>query len=234
MERIQTGLEGLDSILDGGLPKGSVTLISGGSGTLKTILCTQFIYQGATLFKEPGIFVTVEDSPTHFSWNMESFSWDIQALEEKNLMKLYRVKFDPQKDISTQLAAELSAISDLVHRMKAKRLVIDSTTAFGIWFSNPGELRYLLYQFVSTLRELGCTTLLTAETKGGKTDFSALGVEEFVSDGVIMLYFTPPNRSIFVRKMRGTNHSKKIHPLELNSKGILVKNRDELLWDSIK
>lgn len=234
MQRIPTGIEGLDAILDGGLPKGCVTLISGGAGTLKTILCTQFIYQGATQFKEPGIFVTVEDSPTHFSWNMESFSWDIKPLEDQNLVRLYRLKFDPQKDAATQLAAELQAISDLVHRMGAKRLVIDSTTAFGIWFSNIGELRYLLYQFVTTLRELGCTTLLTAETKGGKTDFSALGVEEFISDGVIMLYFFPPNRSIFVRKMRGTNHSKKIHPLELNSKGILVRNRDELLWDSIK
>jgi KaiC/GvpD/RAD55 family RecA-like ATPase len=75
---------------------------------------------------------------------------------------------------------------------------------------------------------------LTTETRGGKKDFSAFGVEEFIVDGVIMLYFTPPHRSIFVKKMRGTDHSKSIHPFEIKDRGIVVKPKDNVLWESIE
>jgi len=234
VERIQTGIEGLDKITDGGFPRGSTILLSGGAGTLKTITATQFIYNGAKLYKEPGIFVTVEENVKNIGWNIESFNWDIKGLESKELMKLYRLKLEPSRDIKLQIDEELKIIADLIKRMGAKRLVVDSTTAFGIWVKEPSDLRYLLYKFADGLKELGCTTLLTSETKGGKLDFSAFGVEEFVADGVVVLYFIPPNRSIFVRKMRGTNHSKKIHPVELSKDGIEVKSKDEILWESIK
>jgi len=234
VERTATGIEGLDRILEGGFPKGSVILLSGGSGTLKTILATQFIYNGGKQFKEPGVFVTVEESAKNIGWNIESFGWDIKSLEDKNLMKIYRLKLTPERDIKAQIDEELKMISELVQKIGAKRLVIDSTTAFGIWIKEPGDLRYMIFKFASELKELGCTTLLTAETKGGKTDFSAFGVEEFVVDGVLALYFSPPNRSVHVRKMRGTNHSKKVHPLEITKAGIEVKSKDEVLWESIK
>jgi len=92
----------------------------------------------------------------------------------------------------------------------------------------------MLYTFADTLKELECTTMLIAETKGGKLDFSAFGVEEFLVDGVVSLYFTPPNRSIFIRKMRGTNHSKSVHAFDINEDGVVVKPRDEILWDAIR
>ncbi|MDO8647663.1 MAG: ATPase domain-containing protein [Candidatus Diapherotrites archaeon] len=234
VEKIQTGIEGLDKLLQGGFPKGAIVLLSGGAGTLKTIAATQFLYNGAKLYKEPGIFVTVEESVKNIGWNIESFNWDIKGLEEKNLIKLYRLKLNPERDIKTQVDEELKTIGDLIKKIGAKRLVIDSTTAFGVWIKEPGELRYLLYKFTNDLKELGCTTILTAETKGGKTDFSAFGVEEFVVDGVVAMYFSPPNRSIFVRKMRGTDHSKKVHPMELNANGVEVKSKDEVMWESIK
>jgi KaiC/GvpD/RAD55 family RecA-like ATPase len=234
VEKCQTGIEGLDNILDGGFPKGSTVLLTGGAGTLKTITATQFIYNGAKKYKEPGVFVTIEESVKNIGWNIETFKWDIKGLEEKNLMKLYRLKLEPNMDMKAQIDEELKVISNLVKEMGAKRLVVDSTTALGIWIKDTGELRYLLYKFANTLKELGCTTLLTAETKGGKTDFSAFGVEEFIADGVVALYFSPPNRSLFVRKMRGTNHSKKIHPLELTANGSEVRFKDEILWESIK
>ena len=70
VERTQTGIEGLDKIMQGGFPKGSAILLSGGSGTLKTICATQFIYNGAKQFKEPGVFVTVEESVKNIGWNI--------------------------------------------------------------------------------------------------------------------------------------------------------------------
>ncbi|MFH1587609.1 MAG: ATPase domain-containing protein, partial [Candidatus Diapherotrites archaeon] len=90
------------------------------------------------------------------------------------------------------------------------------------------------YSFTDGLKEIGCTTILIAETRGGKTDFSAFGVEEFVADAVIALYFTPPHRSIFVRKMRGTDHSKTIHPFDITAEGVTIHPKDEIMWEAIK
>jgi KaiC/GvpD/RAD55 family RecA-like ATPase len=95
-------------------------------------------------------------------------------------------------------------------------------------------LRHQLFEFTSRLKELDCTTLLISETKSERNVFSAMGVEEFVADGVVALYFTPPHRNIFVRKMRGTNHSKSVHPFDITERGIVVHSRDEVLWDAIK
>jgi len=133
-----------------------------------------------------------------------------------------------------QVEAELKEIAKIVKEIGAKRLVVDSTTAFGVWIKDQGTMRSLLYRFTDGLKDIGTTTLLVAETKGSRKSFSAFGVEEFVADGVIALYFTPPNRSIFVRKMRGTNHSKSPHPFQISSDGITVSPKDTIMWESIK
>jgi len=234
MERVKTGIPGLDELLEGGIPATAAVLVTGGSGTCKTTFGLQYLYAGAKQYNEPGIYVTVETSVKNLVWNIETFDWDLRALQDKNVLKIYRLHFDTQRDIESQIVAQLGIISSLVKEMKAKRLVIDSTTSFGIWIKDQGELRNMLFKFSEGLKEIGCTTLLIAETRGGKTDFSAFGVEEFLADGVIALYFTPPNRSIFVRKMRGTNHSKTVHPFEITKKGVEVKAKDEVIWDAIK
>ena len=155
-------------------------------------------------------------------------------VSEKNLVKIYKLNLNPHENVEMQIEAELKEIAKLVKDIGAKRLVVDSTTAFGVWIKDQGSMRSLLYRFTDGLKDIGTTTLLIAETKGGRTDFSAFGVEEFVVDGVLALYFSPPNRSVHVRKMRGTNHSKKVHPLEITKAGIEVKSKDEVLWESIK
>lgn len=234
MERVKTGIPGLDDLVEGGIPASSAVLLSGGSGTCKTILGLQYLYAGAKQYGEPGIYVTIESSAKNITWNIESFGWDLKQLQDKNLVRVYRLQFDTQRDIGSQISMQLGAIASMVKEMKAKRLVIDSITAFGIWIKDPGDLRSMLYRFSDGLKETGCTTMLISETKGGKTDFSAFGVEEFICDGILALYFTPPNRSIFVRKMRGTNHSKTIHPLEISAKGLNVRSKDEVMWDAIR
>jgi KaiC/GvpD/RAD55 family RecA-like ATPase len=234
MERIKTGVPGLDELTEGGIPKGSTILVSGGAGTGKTILCLSYIYYGAIEFNEPGIYITLEEGAENISWNMENFGWDIGALQEQGLINIHRVHLNPHENINSQVEQELKIIAELVKEMGAKRLVVDSTTAFGIWMEGKGLLRHTLFEFTSNLKELGCTTFLVAETKNEKNVFSAAGVEEFVADGVIALYFTPPNRSLFVRKMRGTNHSKSVHPIDITKEGLLIKAKDEIMWDAIK
>ena len=235
MERILTGIEGLDRITAGGFPKGSSILVSGAAGTGKTILAMQFLYNGALKCNEAGLYVTFETNPKTISWDMESFGWDIKKLQDKNLFKIYKLNITATRpeQVRQQIESELRIIAKMAKEINAKRLVVDSTTAFGARLASTAELRGFLYNFCDSLKELGCTTILTAETRGGKNDFSAFGVEEFVVDGIVSLYFTPPNRSIFVRKLRGTNHSKRVHPFEINGKGVEVKDKDEVLWEGL-
>jgi KaiC/GvpD/RAD55 family RecA-like ATPase len=234
MERVPTGVIGFDELIDGGIPRGASVLVSGGAGSAKTIFATTFIYEGARKYGEPGLFVTVEDNLKNIVWNMENFGWDIKSLEQRDLMKIYRMHIDPRKPIEPQIDKELDIITSMVKDIGAKRLAIDSTTAFSAWITDPGKLRNLLFRFSDYLKDLDCTTMLTAETSGGPHDFSAFGVEEFVVDGIFMLYFIPPHRSIFIRKLRGTKHDQKVHPLFITPKGIEINPHDEIMWSSIK
>ncbi len=237
MRRVPTGIEGLDELIQGGIPEGSAILVSGGSGTGKTIFGMQFVYNGALMYNEPGIYVSIETNLKNIIWNMENFNWDIRSLQERQLMKIYRLNITYAKtreEVIHRVDEELNTIAQLVKEINAKRLVVDSVAAFGIWFDSPALIRSILFEFVDRLKNLGCTTVLTTETKGGRREFSAFGVEEFVTDGVIALYFTPPHRSIFVKKMRGTNHSKIPHPFEITNRGIVVNPRDSVLWESIE
>ncbi len=236
MERIQTGITGLDNLLKGGIPKGANILVSGGAGTGKTILSTQFLYQGAKKYKEPGIYVTFETNTRNVAWNIESFSWDIRPLQDAGLFKIYKLNLTSRKPdvVEQQIDSEFRLLSQMIAENNIKRLVVDSTTAFGAWINDEARLRGFLYDFGDKLKTLDCTTIITSEVRGSDPhEFSAFGVEEFVSDGVVMLYFTPPNRAVFVRKMRGTNHSKRLHPLDIGAKGIGINDKDEVLWQSI-
>lgn len=234
MERVATGVVGFDELVDGGFPLGSTILLSGGSGTGKTIFALTYLYEGAKSFNEPGLFITLEGNLKNIVWNMETFGWDIKPLQDSNKFKIYKMNLHSHENVEMQIEEELRVIAKLVKEMGCKRLVVDSTTALGVWIPDQGRIRHLLYSFADSLKELGCTAILIAETHGGKTDFSAFGVEEFIVDGVVSLYFVPPNRSIFVRKMRGTNHSKTAHPFNITEAGFEIKPRDEIMWEAIK
>jgi len=236
LERTKTGIPGIDELTNGGIPKGSNVLISGGPGTGKTILATQYLYNGALQYGEPGVFVTLEGNVRDIAWNMESFQWDIKSLQDQGMFTIYKLGMEYIKDkddLNAKLDEQLTEIAKEVQEINAKRLVIDSTTVFGAYLET-SLLRTTLFKLCDRLKTMGCTTLLTSETQSNKNVFSAFGVEEFVVDGVIALYFSPPNRSLFVRKMRGTSHDKNPHPLEITQKGLMVNPRDNIIWDAIK
>ena len=228
MERVKSGIPGLDELIEGGFPVGSTTLLSGGTGTCKTIFSMQYIYNGAKLYNEPGLFVTIEANPKNIAWNMQSFGWDIGQLQEERRINIYRMHLAPKKTFGDLVKDELVTITGIVKELGIKRIAVDSTTAFASLIDDPSTIRSILFKFADGLKEMDCTTIFTSET------YSAYGVEEFMADGLIVLYFTPPNRSIFVRKMRGTKHSKTVHPFEVTPKGIIVKPKEQVLWEAIK
>ncbi len=232
MNRIKTGIPGLDELIEGGIPEGASVLVSGGPGCGKSILCLQYLYAGAKEYNEPGLYATLEEGPHNLWWNMQRFKWELIPLERENKLKI--LKFDPDPEAKAHLDLQIKRIIDKAREMQAKRLVIDSITAFSFWAEDTAKIRAAMYFLIEELRNLGCTTLLTCETKGGKADLSRFGVEEFLADGVLQLFFMPPNRAIFVRKMRGTNHDAKVHPVTITDRGIDVKSKEEILWESIK
>ncbi len=247
VERIPTGIPGLDDLISGGFPRYSNILVVGGPGTGKTIFALQYIYAGAALYTQPGVFITLEEPATNIMWNLQNFGWDYTAVADS--MKIFRVKISSPQDFRQNWKQEVQNILDLVTKIEAERVAIDSLTALvkylgavpltgdatrGIWAYDPSSVDFYIYHLVDNLKELGVTTVLTAGAPDERMRFSTFGVEEFIADGVIRLYFIPPHRALFIRKMRGTKHSNRVHPLAITEKGIQVYAHDEILWEALR
>lgn len=232
MKRIPTGISGLDELIEGGFPETSSILVSGGAGTGKSIFCLEYLYNGAKIHDEPGVYITMEEGPHNLWWNMQRFHWDLLPLEKANKLKIY--KFEPSLDMKNDVENQVRRIVDKAKAMNAKRMVIDSITAFSFWIDDLSRIRYALYILVEELRKIDCTTILTCETSGKKNKISRFGVEEFLVDGAIQLLYIPPHRSMFIRKMRGTNHDKRVHPVEINDNGLQINSKEEILWEALK
>ncbi|VVB66862.1 Circadian clock protein kinase KaiC [Candidatus Norongarragalina meridionalis] len=231
MNRVPSGIPGLDELIEGGFPESSSILVSGGAGTGKSIMCMQYLYDGAKNHQQPGVYVTLEEGPHNLWWNTQRFKWDLLPLEQQNMLRIY--KFEPTAEMKDNLEEQTRKIVDKAKAVNAKRMVIDSVTAFSFWIEEPAKLRYAMYLLIEELRKINCTTLLTCETIGGKNDLSRFGVEEFLVDGILQVHFTPHNRAIWVRKMRGTKHDTRVHPLNITDMGMTVDPKQEIMWEAI-
>ncbi|MFZ3077532.1 MAG: ATPase domain-containing protein [Candidatus Aenigmatarchaeota archaeon] len=222
-ERIKTGVEGLDELISGGLPEGSLTLLTGTCGTGKTLISSQFIYYGA-VSGENAVYVSFEETPENIKSNAKLFGWNFDELEKKG--KVLFVKYDPYhaEDI-------IEMLENSIRKINAKRVVIDSISALGLYVRDIPEIRKIIFGLSTMLHRLGCTTLMISEVLAEQKDLSRFSVEEFVADGVIVLYYLRTNsqfsRSLTVWKLRGSDHSQKLHPYKITHKGIVVYPKEE-------
>jgi len=240
MNRIATGIKGFDALIEGGLPEGRSFLISGGTGTGKTIFAIQFLVNGA-LQGEPGVYLTLDERPDLIREDMLRFGWNIRQLEDQGQLKVIDgtiAKIGIPSDEEFSLPATgfdldklLLELMRTIKKIKAKRVVIDSIPALGMNFENEHEIRKAILKIVYLLSRAGVTTLLTTEVNEGSKQFGKYGVEEFVSDGVIVLHYmgigTQSNRTLHIRKMRATKHSEDLHPLEITNTGLKIHNVEE-------
>ncbi len=236
MERVPTGIDGLDELIEGGFPRRRVILVTGGCGTGKTIFSAQYIYRGAVDYDEPGIYVTLEQNPQEFREDMLQFGWDFKALEEKGLVRIIdasvaRIGIPSEEEYALpetgfSLEKLLIEIVKSAKEMGAKRVAVDSIPAIGFRFEREFDVRNAILKLSYVLKRVGLTGVLTTETgKGG--EYSRYGVEEYVTDGVIVLRYGSMGdrimRSLQIRKMRGTKHSEHIHPVEITrERGMVV------------
>ncbi len=221
--RVSTGLKGLDKVLSGGIPAGSINLLSGACGTGKSTFAMQFLYEGAKYHNEPGVYVTLEEHPDKLIENMSLFGWDLKDMIAKKRILVIKpeiYKFETIKQV----------LRDAIEKIGAKRLVVDSYSVLLTYFSDPYEIRNGLVQLDREIKKMDCTALIISDIKDNSEIFSTTGVEEFIVDGVIVLYLLKSHghpfeseRALSIRKMRATNHPLKTYPFHITSGGIAMQ-----------
>jgi KaiC/GvpD/RAD55 family RecA-like ATPase len=216
IKRVPTGIAGLDHLIGGGVPRGSLILLAGKPGTGKTIFGSRFLCEGATQYDENGIYVSFLEGRKTLIANLSEFcDHDHEKLDKEGKFRILDLVTTKEGGIS----ASLESIIDEIHTLKAKRLVIDSFSAMAQSFKEPIEARIVLQTILSNMvRQLGCTTLLIVENPTGKKGMG-LGMEEFVADGVIVLKRGMLDgrviRELEITKLRGTRIDSPRHPFTL-------------------
>jgi circadian clock protein KaiC len=211
--KVKTGIAGFDEISHGGIPKGRTTLVSGTSGSGKTLFSVQFLYNGITQFGDSGVFVTFEETPMDIIRNVKSFKWDLGILVKQKKLAFVDASPDEAEKIEAgkyDLSAFLERIKSAIKQVGAKRVAIDSLSALFSRYDDPNLIRGELYKIAAELKKIGVTTIITGERPQEKGLVARFGIEEFVSDNVILLHnFIEGERrlrKLEILKFRGTKH----------------------------
>jgi len=236
MDRISTGVKGLDEKMQGGFFKGSSNLITGKTGTGKTIFAISFLYKGA-LQGESGVYVTTEQRDKDVKADIESmFGWDIKSLESKKLIKFVSIKpalptrglteGDMVRLVKSYVYGISDKIIDAIKEVGAKRVVLDSVSFIEMFIKDEYLARAALMQLVDTLKESDVTAFLTGTIPETSEALSGGGIVEYIVDTVVKMEFVPVaeefKRTLTIRKMRRTDHSTLIHPFEITKEGMRV------------
>jgi circadian clock protein KaiC len=219
VDRVSSGVGGLDELIEGGFPRGNLILLSGPPGSGKTIFGFQFLYEGIMKRKEAGMMVTFLETKESFYSNFRNLGFDLESLDKTGRFDFMSLVTTKEEGVSHSLNSMLTAITDA----KVTLLVIDSFTAMKEAFRDPIEARIVLNTVLGKMvRLLGCTTILIDERS--PEEKVSYGMEAFVADGVINLEsFLDHNeirRRMLISKMRGTNHSMKYQGVVIGQHGI--------------
>ncbi len=224
MERVKTGVPGLDTLMGGGIPKNQLVLLTGTSGTGKTIFCNQYVYYGIKKYNQNAVYLSFEEPIQYIKGNVKQFGWDLGQLEKSG--KLAFIRYDPYR-----IEDAFEILESTIRDVKAPRVVIDSISALGLYVKDDAELRRMIYNLSLILRRLQCTAIIVSEMVYGRPGISRYGVEEFVADSVIVLYYerldSTFSRAVQIWKLRGSRHSQKLHPYDISNKGITVYPAEE-------
>lgn len=239
---ILTGVPGFDELFEKGVPKGSAVLVAGGAGSGKTILCLQVLAHHAAL-GEKCFYMSFEESEEKLAQHMKEFGWDADKLIRAGKLKISRYSpFEITRTVEGMLAKEKGELLIdldpvlLPKGFKPDLIVLDSLTAVASAFTGREDsYRIYIEQLFKFFEKLGVTSFLITETKQIPELFSTTGVEEFLADGVIVLYNIKHGgtreNAIEVLKMRGEKHQKKIVAMQITDEGIVVYPEQELFGE---
>jgi len=228
LPKTPTGITGLDEITGGGLPNGRPTLICGEAGCGKTLMSLEFIVRGATEFNEPGVFMAFEEKADELASNVASLGFDLIKLQDDKKLRLDHVHIDRSEIEETgeyDLEGLFIRLGFAIDSIGAKRVVLDTLENLFSGLSNQIILRAELRRLFTFLKEKGVTAIITGE-KGDGSSLTRQGLEEYVSDCVILLDHRVVNqistRRLRVVKYRGTQHGTNEYPFLIDEDGISV------------
>jgi circadian clock protein KaiC len=222
VKRLETGIPGLDALGFGGLPKGRTTLLTGTTGSGKTVFALQFLAAGFNSFGQPGVLVTLEEPAEELIENMGSFGWHLAGLVDKGEIAIIDATERGEQVVSGGFDfGGLSArIAHAVAEVGAQRLVVDPLDALFLDFRDASEVRKALHGVARALRPLGVTTVMTAERPADDGPYTRFGAEEFVADNLVVLRNVLEEerrrRTLEVVKFRGYQHRKGEFPFVID------------------
>ena len=224
MERVATGIPGLDEILCGGFLPQTANLVEGAPGTGKTTLGMQFIYHGIAVCGEPGLILTFEEFPQQYYDDAASFGWDFRQMEREGKLRVVMTSPEVSKIDLEQVGGR---IEGLVQEVGAKRVLVDSLSHFERLCESPAELRAVVYGFVNALKREGLTAVLTRESMAllGEAEGADDALAFLVDSYTLLRYVeieSAVRKALLVLKMRGSNHDKGIRQFDITSRGIEV------------
>jgi KaiC/GvpD/RAD55 family RecA-like ATPase len=250
IERTKTGMPGLDELLNGGIPKNAVVLISGGAGSGKTVMGLQFLVKGAMEYGEKGILVTFDETRDDVVSQARQFGWDLDKLENEGRLKI--ITFTPSKH---HLSFVNFQLDEIVNTFKPSRLVYDSISTIGVYAEILADVETLsslglkkedlavelrsdtvtrraVMDILCRLKSYGLTSLVISELPKQSNYLSRDTVSEFAADGIIVLHCLERKekkiRALEVLKMRRTKHSMDLIPMIMGDTGIEVLTEEKV------
>ena len=227
LPKCSTGINGLDEITKGGLPKGRPTLVCGTAGCGKTLLAMEFLVRGAVEYNEPGVFIAFEETPEELTENVASLGWDLKQLSAENKISIDYVHIDPEEIQEVgeyDLEGLFIRLGCAIDQIGAKRVVLDTIEVLFSGLSNEAIIRSELRRLFRWLKTKGVTAVITAER--GDNSLTRHGLEEYVSDCVIRLdqriQEEVSTRRLQIIKYRGSSHGSNEYPFLINENGISV------------
>jgi KaiC/GvpD/RAD55 family RecA-like ATPase len=241
-----TGIPGLDEMLGGGIPKGHAVSVFGGPGAGKTTFTLQFLHNGATMYNEPGIYVSLDESICDIKKNVRAFGWDFDRLEKeqkivfldasffKRISDVVNISEDEKKNENGYSIKNLrNLIEDTIQEIDAKRVVVDPMSTLIFQYPDLNERRLAVIDLITTLRlRPDCTSLIIMDLRTSTLE-REYQIEEFVTQGTIILQtIAQPETGLMrvglIEKMRGTDHDTQPHPYLITKQGVTLFPKEKV------
>lgn len=236
LSKCLTGIQGLDEITDGGLPQGRPTLICGSAGCGKTLFGVEFLVRGATLYGEPGVLITFEETAAEITKNVASLGWNLTELIADGKIFIDHIYIEASEIEETgeyDLEALFLRLGYAIKKIGAKRVLLDTIEVLFAGLANANLVRAELRRLFHWLKDQGVTAIITGER--GENTLTRQNLEEYVSDCVIKLdqktFQEITTRTIQIVKYRGSRHSNNEYPFLIEDKGISVFPITSLILD---